>query len=329
MNKWAGLWLLVLFVVCLQYSWAGWMPTIADILEHPERFLNQTVAIQGKVVDSRVAADEFNPRIKGEFRLQDQTGGQILVRTYREPPPNDKLMLVKGVVISYGDGVAIEQRSVLPGSPLLWGALAVLVVLAIVLIVLLVRSPGRLGPAIVYEEPESERPGDVQPPEPKKTCPACGAVNDTDARYCEQCQAQLEPVAPGAGPTVTVPGGSGASLGQGETVVLGPEESPVIADLFVLEGEGAREGTRFALRKGRQKIGRREDMEIRLYDDAVSREHALIWWEDGRFFIQDLASTGGTFVNGEKISRAPLVDGDTVQMGRTKLVFRMIAPPKE
>jgi pSer/pThr/pTyr-binding forkhead associated (FHA) protein len=98
-----------------------------------------------------------------------------------------------------------------------------------------------------------------------------------------------------------------------------------LADVTVLEGDGTPRGTKFSLKKSRQKIGRREDMDIRLNDETVSREHASIWWEDGSFFIQDEASTASTLVNGQRITRQSLNDNDEIQLGKSKLIFRLIA----
>lgn len=96
--------------------------------------------------------------------------------------------------------------------------------------------------------------------------------------------------------------------------VLIPSESGErpLADLTVVEGEGSRQGTKLNLRKDRQKIGRRDDMDIRLADETVSREHASIWWQDGSFFIQDEASASGTMVNGQKVTRQALMDNDVI-----------------
>ncbi len=61
--------------------------------------------------------------------------------------------------------------------------------------------------------------------------------------------------------------------------------------------------------------------EIVLDDPAASREHARIKLENGQFVLYDLASTGGTRVNGATIVRQPLVNGDSIQIGDTQLAF--------
>lgn len=63
-----------------------------------------------------------------------------------------------------------------------------------------------------------------------------------------------------------------------------------------------------------------------LDDESVSAEHATIKYERGQFVLYDLASTNGTFLNGEKVQRTPLADGDAITFGHTKVVFKMVEP---
>ncbi len=64
------------------------------------------------------------------------------------------------------------------------------------------------------------------------------------------------------------------------------------------------------------KIGREAFNDIVLYDPEVSRNHALIKFHEGRYIIEDLGSTNGTFVNGRRITGpAPLHNGDAIDMG--------------
>lgn len=62
-------------------------------------------------------------------------------------------------------------------------------------------------------------------------------------------------------------------------------------------------------------IGRSSDLDMVLVEDMVSRRHARILCTPAEITIEDLGSTNGTFVNGEKISRAALHDGDRVLVG--------------
>jgi len=62
-------------------------------------------------------------------------------------------------------------------------------------------------------------------------------------------------------------------------------------------------------------IGRSTSAGLRLNDEGVSRRHALLIHTRGHYFIQDLDSSNGTFLEGRRIKRAPLMEGDLVQLG--------------
>lgn len=62
-------------------------------------------------------------------------------------------------------------------------------------------------------------------------------------------------------------------------------------------------------------IGRSSELEMVLVEDMVSRKHARIVVTDGNIFLEDLGSTNGSFVNGERITKAQLSEGDRVLIG--------------
>jgi two-component system, cell cycle response regulator len=68
-------------------------------------------------------------------------------------------------------------------------------------------------------------------------------------------------------------------------------------------------------------LGRHQDCEVSVRDDGVSRRHAKIELKDGKYVVEDLSSANGTFVQGQKIERHVLRDGDLIQLGPTS-VFR-------
>lgn len=69
------------------------------------------------------------------------------------------------------------------------------------------------------------------------------------------------------------------------------------------------------------RIGRSQDCELWLGDDGVSRKHARIFQEATAYLIEDTESANGTFVQGQRVSRQLLRDGDVIQFGPTA-VFR-------
>lgn len=76
-------------------------------------------------------------------------------------------------------------------------------------------------------------------------------------------------------------------------------------------------------------VGRSSDLDMVLVEDMVSRRHAKIVVNGDTVTIQDLGSTNGTFVNGERIERMNLTDGDRVLIGTSiiKLVTTDVAGP--
>jgi hypothetical protein len=66
-------------------------------------------------------------------------------------------------------------------------------------------------------------------------------------------------------------------------------------------------------------IGRSSDMDMVLVEDMVSRKHAKITCEEGKITIEDLRSTNGTFVNGEKVQQGRLKEGDRILIGTSIL----------
>jgi hypothetical protein len=67
-------------------------------------------------------------------------------------------------------------------------------------------------------------------------------------------------------------------------------------------------------------LGRKLSNTIVLDDNFVSGEHTLLTWRDGRWWVEDVASTNGTFVNGAEVTRpTPLLDGDVIGVGGVQL----------
>jgi pSer/pThr/pTyr-binding forkhead associated (FHA) protein len=75
------------------------------------------------------------------------------------------------------------------------------------------------------------------------------------------------------------------------------------------------------VRQRRVVIGRSRDCDIQLNDANVSRRHAELRQEGASYWIVDLGSTNGLEVNGKRVKRAKLRDGDTVTIGSTELTF--------
>jgi pSer/pThr/pTyr-binding forkhead associated (FHA) protein/NADPH-dependent 2,4-dienoyl-CoA reductase/sulfur reductase-like enzyme len=99
--------------------------------------------------------------------------------------------------------------------------------------------------------------------------------------------------------------------------------SPIVAEAMLLQG-----GSKISL-TNLTKIGRSPQNDLVLNDPEVSAQHAQIRREADGFFVEDLQSSNGTFLNGAKLSApARLASGALIKVGKTQLEF-MMGTPKE
>jgi FHA domain-containing protein/zinc ribbon protein len=152
-------------------------------------------------------------------------------------------------------------------------------------------------------------------------CPECGFVNAEGANYCSRCGASLGAARekPPQGDPAT------ATYRIDETGELVPVDvEDVVADqgaALVIRAGGGRVGESFPLNADRMTIGRRPDADIFLDDVTVSRDHALLVRRSGDYYLDDLGSLNGTYVNRHRIESHRLADGDELQVGKYKLTY--------
>jgi hypothetical protein len=91
-----------------------------------------------------------------------------------------------------------------------------------------------------------------------------------------------------------------------------------VSHVLVVDGPG----TKHVLEPGSNVLGRGTEADIRLPDTGVSRKHADVQLEGGTVTVEDLGSTNGTLVNGRRVGRQDLVDGDVIRIGHSVLVYR-------
>jgi hypothetical protein len=114
----------------------------------------------------------------------------------------------------------------------------------------------------------------------------------------------------------------------GATMVYKPK-TPVPTQAVSAEELGVEEelvtltfnGSRYEVKQRRVVIGRSRDCDIQLADANVSRRHAELRQEGTSYWVVDLGSTNGTEVNGKRVKRAKLDDGDRITLGSTDLTF--------
>ncbi len=94
-----------------------------------------------------------------------------------------------------------------------------------------------------------------------------------------------------------------------------------MSDVYALKFiSGKYQGGEFPLKGDKQLIiGRSSELDIVLVEDMVSRKHAKITLSGGKITIEDLGSTNGTFVNGEKVKTSRLKEGDRILVGTSIL----------
>ena len=147
-------------------------------------------------------------------------------------------------------------------------------------------------------------------------CTECGFQNPEAANYCAKCGALLEKEDAGSETTLAL---TPEELADDPSVVLDGLEGPAL----VVRSGGGRAGEHFIPRGERTTIGRRPDSEVFLDDVTVSRDHALLIHRGDQWFLDDLGSLNGTYVNRTRIESQKLEEGDEVQIGKYKLTFHV------
>lgn len=84
------------------------------------------------------------------------------------------------------------------------------------------------------------------------------------------------------------------------------------------------DGTRHTITKSRTVIGRGSDADITVADPGTSRKHIEVLWDGERAMVRDLGSTNGSLLDGQRFTEAALSPEQTVLIGRTSIVFRVI-----
>jgi hypothetical protein len=115
----------------------------------------------------------------------------------------------------------------------------------------------------------------------------------------------------------------------GHTMVYSPDrEAARVLEAEPAAGPGAKallvgEGRRNVLSGDRVLLGRSRECDVMLSDPNVSRRHAEVRAEGGRWVVADLGSTNGIKVNGQRVDSAALEPGDRITLGLTDLTFEL------
>jgi len=158
--------------------------------------------------------------------------------------------------------------------------------------------------------------------EDRRSGPATTVSRDTDVFQAvksagEGGDTETRPLAPAGGG-----GDAGEARKAGEDerpAELGEDGKDVGARVIHVSGTGERRT--FFLKGDVTMVGRGTDVDIVLEERGVSKRHCRLVRREGEYYIEDTGSTNGVFVNGEKVSRARLMKGDKIVLGKAVLFF--------
>lgn len=165
------------------------------------------------------------------------------------------------------------------------------------------------------------------------TCPACGAENPVESKFCDDCGANLEAQIVAGEEEAIEEEVSMEEIPEeeigAEEVEEEPPETPTGVAKLVVEGAGVE----FILDKDVITLGRQSpadgifpDIDLTDLDKEayISRRHARILRKDDGFIFEDMGSSNGSFINNVRIAQGVqqfLNEGDTIRLGKTVMTL--------
>ncbi len=147
-------------------------------------------------------------------------------------------------------------------------------------------------------------PGQAQPSLIHVICFRCGASNPTTRPFCTNC---------------------GYELSDKRAIAdryLGPNGRPILARFTIQNGPLA--GRSYLFHQDVTTVGRTNGNDLIISDRTVSRQHARLWFDNGRWYIQDKQSANGTSVNNVRINQPTVLnDGDIIHFGDEIVIFNV------
>lgn len=123
-------------------------------------------------------------------------------------------------------------------------------------------------------------------------CAICGNENREGSFFCGQCGAKLHFMGMPPAHLVTVNAGLDCS--------------------------------RYPISSRVSYIGREDVNQVTIANEAISKKHAKLTYADGKFYIEDLSSSNGTFLNGTRVhTRTALRNGDLIRLGAVIVKFEI------
>ncbi|MGC5245843.1 FHA domain-containing protein [Gordonia sp. DT219] len=180
--------------------------------------------------------------------------------------------------------------------------------------------------------PDAPPPRGFAPPAPARSGPGPAAHPAPDP-------GPGRPAAPAGAPVPAAPAGSSARMpmrvpapGSYPSGAVAPVSAQLadaphlqalkqnVSAIYQLPGRDKRPGRETISLAGVQSIGRTPDNDIVVSDVLASRHHARVLTRPDGLYIEDLRSVNGTYVNGQRVSRVRLTDGNVVTIGNSDFV---------
>ena len=106
-----------------------------------------------------------------------------------------------------------------------------------------------------------------------------------------------------------------------ESKVNTPEVVSLNQNPTIVIQSGPNKGQQFQINRDNLIIGRQEG-DVIIKDDTISRRHAEIIKNKGKYFIRDNNSTNGTYINNNRVNQSPLSNGDIIRLGNIQMMFK-------
>lgn len=155
--------------------------------------------------------------------------------------------------------------------------------------------------------PSQSQPLPVSQPAVTVSCFRCLAQNPSDRLFCTACGYEL------------------ADRKAAADRVKGPNGRPILARFQMQNGQMA--GQAFRFHQDLTTIGRTNGNDLIISGKTVSRRHARLWFDNGRWYIADMQSANGTFVNNMRLQpnqSVALNDGDVLNFGDEIVLFNIL-----
>lgn len=166
------------------------------------------------------------------------------------------------------------------------------------------------GNPLPYGEHRHSHQAAHQPAKQQRVAPQRG-VDET----------QLPPQ-PSTPPSTSQPADESLGLYQAAAPVYDEPEEPEFQGILTVAGQ------RYAIEGPSVVIGRSSAADIPVQDDGVSRRHLEIVFRDGTYWVRDLGSTNGTYLNGFPLNGLQeLTDGSVLVLSGTRITFRLAERP--